>query len=317
MTRRAALPVALAMLLLAGTGAPLSAQRTFLTRDPCGGPIAADSACVVTLGTGTPAPNPDASGPSTAVVVGSRVFVFDAGPGTMRRMAAAGMPIDGVSGVFLTHLHSDHTLGLPDVIFTTWVMGRRVPMRIVGPPGTRAMTGHIMAAWAEDIRTRTERLEHGQPGGQRIAVRETSGGIVYDSAGVRITAIRALHGSWPVALGYVIATPRRRIVISGDARPSPAIEQAAHGADVLVHEVYPLVRLKPENRPGGETWVEYMKSFHTSDEELGAIANRAGVKLLVVVHVVRMSGTDDEVTAGIRRGGYTGAVAIAKDLDHF
>ena len=309
--------VAFGVLVVTSATTPLAAQRTFLKRDPCGGPIVADSACVVTLGTGGPAPNPETSGPSTAVVVGTRVFVFDAGPGIMRRMAAAGLPIDGVASLFLTHLHSDHTLGVPDVILTTWVMGRRAPMSIVGPPGTRAMTDHLMAAWAEDIGVRTEGLERGQPGGQRIAVRETTGGTVYDSAGVRIRAILVVHGSWPTALGYVIETPRRRIVISGDTRPSAAIEQAARGADLLVHEVYPLVRLRPEHRPGGETWVAYMKAFHTSDEELGAIAARAGVKLLVVVHVVRMGGTDDEVLAGIRRGGYSGAVAIARDLDHF
>jgi ribonuclease BN (tRNA processing enzyme) len=315
--RRRASHLAFGALLFAAASSSVAAQRTFLTRDPCGGPLAADSGCVVTLGTGTPAPNPDASGPSTAVVVGPRVFVFDAGPGTMRRMAAAGFPIDVVTRLFLTHLHSDHTLGLPDVILTTWVMGRRTAMQVVGPPGTRTMTDHFMAAWADDIRVRTEGLERGQRNGQRVAVHETSGGVVYDSAGVRITAVRAWHGSWPVALGYVVEAPGRRMVISGDARPSPAIESAAHHADVLVHEVYPAVRLKREDRPGGDDWPKYMKSFHTSDEELGAMAMRAGVRLLVITHVVRMGGTDDEILAGIRRGGYDGRVLIAKDLDHF
>ena len=314
---RPASHLAFGALVLACAALPLAAQRTYLKRDPCGGPIAADSACVITLGTGTPVPSPDASGPSTAVVVGPRVFVFDAGPGTMRRIAAAGMPIDGVTGLFLTHLHSDHTLGLPDLIFTTWVMGRRAPMRIVGPPGTRTMTDRIMAAWAEDTRVRTDGLEHGQRGGQRVTVRETPGGIVFDSAGVRVTAIRVLHGSWPVALGYVIDTPRRRIVIGGDARPSPAIEAAARGADVLVHEAYPLVRLTTEARPGGDDWPKYMKSFHTSDEELGALAARARPKLVVITHAMHMGGTDDEILAGVRRGGYIGPVMFAHDLDRF
>ena len=308
--------IALALLVLI-CAAPLPAQRRFVTRDPCGGPIAADSLCVITLGTGTPVPNPRASGPATMVLVGSRAFLFDAGAGVMRRIGEAGLPIDGIAGAFITHLHSDHTLGLPDLILTTWVMGRKKPMPLTGPPGLRAMTGHIMAAWSEDIRARTTGLEHGQAHGERVAVRETSGGVVYDSAGARITAIRVRHGSWRVALGYRIESPRRTVVVAGDARPSPAVEAAARDADVLVHEAYPLVRLKPEDRPGGASWVEYMKAFHTSDEELGALAARARIKHLVVHHVVWMGGTPEELLAGIRRGGFAGRVTIASDLDHF
>lgn len=308
----------LAVLLLAfACAAPLSAQRRFVTRDPCGGPIAADSLCIVMLGTGMPVPNPQASGPATAVLVGARTFLFDAGAGVMRRMSEAGLPIDGVTGAFITHLHSDHTLGLPDLILTTWVMGRQQPMPLTGPPGLRTMTTNIMRAWAEDIHVRSTGLQRGQPRGERLTVRETTGGVVYDSGGVTITAIRVLHGDWKVALGYQVVTPRRTIVISGDARPSPLLEVAAHDADVLVHEAYPAVRLKPENRPGGERWVDYMKAFHTSDEELGAIAARARVKHLVIYHVVWMGGTPDELLAGIRRGGYAGTVTIARDLDHF
>lgn len=294
-----------------------SAQRTFLTRDPCGGPLAADSLCIVALGTGIPIPDPHASGPATAVLVGSRVFIFDAGAGVERRIAEAGLPIDGVSGAFITHLHSDHTLGLPDLILSSWVMGRRTPMPITGPPGLLAMTNHILAAWSEDIGIRTEGLEHGVRRGERVSVHETTGGVVYDSAGAKITAIRVLHGSWKDAFAYRIETSRRAIVISGDTRPSPALETAARDADVLMHEVYPLVRLKPEARPGGRDWVAYMKSFHTSDEELGALAQRARVNHLVLYHVVWMGGTPDELLAGVRKGGYTGRVSIAKDLDHF
>ncbi|MBI2796718.1 MAG: MBL fold metallo-hydrolase [Gemmatimonadetes bacterium] len=311
------LALLLASLLACTAAVPLAAQRRLGTNEPCGGPIAADSLCVVTLGTGTPVPGPQASGPATAVVVGTRTFLFDAGAGVMRRVAEAGLPVDGVTAAFITHLHSDHTLGLPDLILTSWVMGRKAPMPLVGPPGLRAMTTSIMAAWAEDIRVRTTGLERGQPRGERVAVRETAGGTVYDMGGVKVTAIRVLHGSWKVALGYRVETPRRTVVIGGDARPSPLLEAAARDADVLVHEAYPAVRLKPENRPGGESWVDYMKSFHTSDAELGAIAARTRVRHLVVHHVVWMGGTPDEVLAGIRRGGYTGKVTIARDLDHF
>lgn len=269
------------------------------------------------LGSGTPVPDPERAGPAYAVVVGDRTFVFDAGAGVMRRVAAAGLPIDGVTATFLTHLHSDHTLGLPDLILTSWVMGRRTPLALFGPPGTQSMVDHILSAWSEDIHVRTDGLERGQPNGQRVAVHETQGGVVYDSAGVRITAVRVPHGEWKVAFAYLIKTPSRTMVLSGDTAPSDALAQAAAGADVLVHEVYPSVRLKPENRPGGDQWPAYMRSVHTSDAEVGALAAKAGVKQLVLSHIVRMGGTDEELRAGVVRGGYRGPLRIARDLEAY
>lgn len=274
---------------------------------------------VILLGSGTPVPNPAAQGPAVAVVVRDRIFLFDAGAGVVRQMAAAGLPVRGgpVTALFLTHLHSDHTLGYPDLIFTTWVMGRRVPLKVVGPPGTRAMTDHLLAAWKEDIAVRTNGLEHGVPGGYRVEVRETRGGVVYDSAGVRVTAIPVEHGSWAYAFGYRIDAPDRSIVISGDTRPSPELERAAQGVSLLLHEVYAGARLAPEPRPGGEEWPRYMRAFHTSDRELGALAARAHPGILVLYHILRMGGSDEELLAGVRSGGYTGRVAIGMDLDRF
>jgi len=278
-----------------------------------------DTTALILLGTGTPVPSPSAQGPATAVTVGDRIFLFDAGAGVMRQMAAANLPYRGgpITGVFLTHLHSDHTLGLPDVILTSWVMGRQRPLSIIGPPGTREMADHILAAWREDIAVRTDGLEHGVPGGHRVAVTETKGGVVYDSAGVRITAIPVPHGNWAWSLGYRVDAPGRSIVLSGDTRPSEALAEAARGVDVLLHEVYPEVRLQPEPRPGGEDWVAYMRSFHTSDRELGALAARAKPGLLVLHHVVRMGASDEELIAGVRAGGFRGPVVVGHDLQRF
>ncbi len=276
-----------------------------------------DSAVVVLLGTGMPRPDPDASGPATAVVVGRRTFLFDAGPGVERRLAAAHLPINGVTALFITHLHSDHTLGLPDLIFTSWVMGRSQPMQAYGPHGLRAMVDNIDAAWSEDIDVRTNGLEHDARGGWRVTVHEIKPGVVYDSGGVKVTAIPVLHGSWKEAYGYRIDTPDRSIVISGDTRPCPALEAASRGVDVLVHEVYPAAKLAPENRPDGSDWPEYMHQFHTSDVQLGQIAARAQPKLLVLTHIVRMGATDSELIAGVRKGGYKGRVVVGKDLERF
>ncbi|MSU49676.1 MAG: MBL fold metallo-hydrolase [Opitutus sp.] len=273
------------------------------------------TATVVLLGTGMPVPNPDASGPATAIVMGDRVLLFDAGPGTMRRIAAAGLPINGLTAVFLTHLHTDHTLGYPDVIFTTWVMGRRTPLRVFGPTGLRRMTEHLLAAWSEDIDVRINGLERNPPGGFAVTAREIGPGVVFDESGVRVTAFAVPHGNWKKAFGYRIDTPERSIVISGDTAPSEELARAAKDCDLLIHEAYPAVRLNPEARPGGDVWPLYMKSFHTSDEEVGAIASRAGIKKLILHHLVRMAGTDEELLAGVRRGGFKGEIVIGRDLD--
>ena len=293
---------------------PAIAQRVFP-----GGPAFpfSDSAVVITLGTGTPVPNPERSGPSTAVVVGRRVFLFDAGAGVMRRAAAAGLPIDGVTAAFISHLHSDHTLGLPDLILTSWVMGRSTPMRIHGPPGLKRMTDHLLAAWAEDTTVRVQGLERGRPGGYRVDARETRGGVVFDSGGVRVTAIRVPHGEWEYAFAYRVDALGRSIVISGDTRPSEALERAASGVDMLVHEVYPETRVAIENRPGGELWPRYLREVHTSDVELGKLAASAKPRLLLLTHVIFMGAGEQEVLDGIRRGGFAGRTVIAKDLTRY
>jgi ribonuclease BN (tRNA processing enzyme) len=293
---------------------PLGAQRRFTDTHRCS-EVQRAAGCLIVLGSGMPVPDPARMGPAYAIVYGDRTFLIDAGAGVMRRAAEAGLAIDGFTHVFLTHLHTDHTLGLPDVLFTSWVMGRRRPQPLTGPPGTARLVEHLLAAWQEDIRVRTDGLERGQPGGERAAVTESEGGIVYDSAGVRIRAVRVPHGEWRVAFGYVVELPGRTIVLSGDTRPSAELEAAARHADVLVHETYPVVRLRPEDRPGGDAWPAYMRSVHTSDEEVGALAARAGVRLVVLSHIVRMGGTDEELDAGVRRGGFRGPVRIARDLD--
>ena len=274
-----------------------------------------DSAVVVLLGTGVPRPDPEASGPATALVVGARVFLVDAGPGVERRLAAAHLPVDGVTALFVTHLHSDHTLGLPDLIFTSWVMGRKTPLAAYGPHGLRAMTGHILAAWAEDIDVRTNGLEKRTPGGYRVDVHEIEPGVVYDSGGVRVTAFRVEHGTWREAYGYRFDTPGRSVVVSGDTKPSENLVRVAAGADVLVHEVYPAARTAP-NATESAAWPSYMHDFHTSDVEVGQLAARIRPKLVILTHIIRRGATDDEMLAAVRRS-YSGRAVVGHDLERY
>ncbi|HLN98514.1 MAG TPA: MBL fold metallo-hydrolase [Pyrinomonadaceae bacterium] len=272
---------------------------------------------VILLGTGMPYPDPQASGPAAAVVVGKRVFIFDAGVGLMRRMKAAGLPISGPEATFITHLHSDHTLGYPDLILTSWIMRRVVPLQVYGPHGLRAMTRHLLAAYAQDIKIRTTGLERELPRAYRVQVHEIRSGLVYERDGVRVTAIPVLHGNWKEAYAYRIDTPDRSIVISGDTRPSEALVRASRGVDVLVHEVYSPLHVVPEDRPGGKYWPQYMREFHTSDVELGALAARARPKLLILTHIIRFGSSDDDLLAGIRAGGFTGELRVGTDLERY
>ena len=300
--------------VLAGAALVSAAPSATEVHSPLGH---ADSTVIVLLGTGGPPPTPDAAGPATAIVVGPRVFLFDAGAGVMRRMRAARLPVTGPTATFITHLHSDHTLGLPDVILTTWIVGRKKPLEVFGPHGLQSMTSNILAAWKEDIDVRSNGLEHAPDAGYPVHVHEISPGIVYDSGGVKITAIPVLHGSWKEAYGYRIDTPDRSIVISGDTRPSPALQQAARGVDVLIHEVHPEGFVGPQSVSADDDPLRYMREFHTSDVELGRIVADAKPKMLILYHFGARATASDTVVATIQHAGYQGRIVVGKDLDRF
>jgi len=272
---------------------------------------------IILLGTGTPYPSPTESGPATAVVYGKRVFLFDAGDGVMRRINAAKLPISGPEATFITHLHSDHTLGYADLILTTWIMRRIKPLQVYGPHGLQRMTDLLLDAYSEDINVRIDGLEKELPEAYKVIVHEIEPGVIYDSAGVRVTAVPVSHGNWKEAYAYRIDTPDRSIMISGDTRPNEELINASKGVEILIHEVYPESKAAPEKRPGGEYWPQYLIEFHTSDIELGAIAEKIKPKLLILYHIVRMGATDKELIDGIRKGGYSGEVIIGKDLDKY
>ena len=275
---------------------------------------------LILLGTGTPVPDPSAWGPASAIVVGERLFLVDAGAGVTRRLAAAGFPrVKEVEATFLTHLHSDHTLGYPDLVFTTWIMGRRTPLVVFGPRGLRRMTDLVLDAWREDIDVRVKGLERETAPWLRVDAREMGARraeAVYEHEGVKVTSVPVLHGDWP-AFAFRFDTPGRSITIAGDTAPSPALAEAAKGTDVLVHEAYNSARVAPEARPGGEYWPEYLRAMHTSDLELGRIAAAVQPRLLVLHHVLRLGGTDEEILAHIRQAGYLGPVVIGKDLERY
>jgi ribonuclease BN (tRNA processing enzyme) len=282
---------------------------------------------VVFLGTGTPLPDPDRSGPCTAIVVNGSAYLFDAGPGLVRRATEAfrkGVTaLDSVNLriAFLTHLHSDHTAGLPDLIFTPWVMNRKEPLELYGPKGTRAMASYILKAWDEDIQLRLHGLEHGMPNGYRVNVHEIQPGVVYKDANITVKAFPVVHGSWKQAFGYRIEAPGKTIVISGDTAPTASVIENCNGCDILIHEVY----TEGSTLKVSEEWQKYRRSYHTSTVELAEIATKAKPKLLVLYHRSNPgcdqvgahcgdSGSEEEMIGEIR-AHYSGKVVAAHDLD--
>lgn len=289
------------------------------------GAAADDGLKLVILGTGTPNPDPDRSGPALAVIHEGRPYLIDAGPGIARRAAAAeqagetALAQENLNAVFLTHLHSDHTLGLPDLIYTPWVLERETPLAIYGPPGTRKMARHIEKAYAEDIDLRLHGLQPSTPDGWRTDVTEYSkAGRIYDVDGLSVEAIAVPHGEWKHAFGYKFSAGGKTIVISGDTAKSEAIIDAATGADILVHEVISARGLEMRS----PEWRAYHHAYHTTTTELAEIAKNAQPKLLVLYHQLYEGGYknpdgDDGLIEEIRAAGYEGEIVSAKDLDMF
>lgn len=282
---------------------------------------------VVLLGTGTPTLDPDRSGPATAIVVNGVPYLVDFGPGVVRRAAAAqqrgvrALAPENLRTAFLTHLHSDHTVGLPDLILSPWAVRRELPIELHGPPGLRAMTENILEAYAEDIRIRIRdkqmRGVKGYREGITVNVHEVGPGVVYRDANVTVTAFLVRHGDVRHALGYRFQTPDRIIVISGDTSPSRSIIDACNGCDILIHEAYSLathVKVAP-------AFQLYRRKHHTSSIELAHLATQARPRLLILYHRANPGGygmpnPEGQLLEEVK-AGYRGAVVTGHDLDVF
>ncbi len=266
---------------------------------------------LILLGTGTPNAEPSRSGPAAAVVVGEQPYVVDFGPGVVRRAVAAGLDPKRLTRAFLTHLHSDHTAGYPDLILTPWTLEREEPLEVYGPPGLQAMTERLLAAYEADIKERLGGLEPTNETGWRVEAHDVEPGAVYEDGNVAVEAFAVDHGSWD-AYGYKVQTADRAIVISSDTAPTDIIVEKSRGCDILVHEVY--------SAAGFETlppaWQKYHAAVHTSSRELAEIASRAEPKLLVLYHQLLWGVSYDELVAEVKES-YGGEVVSGRDLDVF
>jgi len=282
---------------------------------------------IVLLGTGNPAIDPDRSGPATAIVVNGTAYLIDFGAGVVRRAKAAavdrGIPAldpPKLRVVFVTHLHSDHTVGYPDLILTPWVVGRRVPLEVYGPRGIKAMTEHVLEAYSADFAARTQdgtspTHRESSAEGHKVNAHEISAGVVYKDENVTVTAFPTKHVM--ESYGYRFDTADRSIVISGDTTPTQATIDACHGCDVLIHEVLTeefLVK-HPERQ-------KYSSQSHTNTTQLTELATEAKPRLLILYHASISSrpSVDDERSRPEKllsemMSRYSGHVVVGRDLD--
>ena len=303
---------ALTLILLAWIR-PAEAQRDFSD---------SDITKLVLLGTGNPNPSPDQSGCALALVVRDTPYIIDFGPGLIRRAARMsptyGGPMEALETsnlkrAFLTHLHSDHTSGYPDLILTPWVMGREESLDVYGPAGTGHMTEHVLLAYQEDIRYRVYGEEPTNDLGWRVNWHEFDReGEIYRDSNILVEAFPVTHGSWPNAWGFRFTTPDKVIVVSGDCKPSSRVTEYAAGADLLVHEVYSYQGYQSRS----DAWKAYHANHHTSTLQLGEIAREARPGKVILYHILYWGSTEEELLKEIR-SVYQGEVHVGRDLDIF
>lgn len=309
------LATTLALALLVGSSL-LAAQSAQAQRKDRTGP---GDFKVVLLGVGTPVPLKFRFGPATLVIAGGKYLLFDAGRGVGLQLWAKRVPLGRIDRIFLTHLHSDHLTGIPDLLLTGRLRSpfanRKGPLKITGPKGTAAFAAHLVKAFAADIAIRQADQKIPAAWAQ-IEVKEITTGLVYDEAGVRVTAIAVNHGAKiKPTVGYRIAYGGRSVVISGDTKFSKNLMQKAKGADLFIHAV---AAARPALLKTAKFWQNIL-DHHTSPEDVGRIFAGAKPRLAVFYHLVTL--TNGKIKPPfpkdlVRRARttYQGPLVVGKDL---
>ena len=271
---------------------------------------------LVMLGTGTPSLQSNRYQSSTALIVDDQPYLIDCGSGSLQRQMDAraigltAFDFPKLTRLFVTHLHPDHTLGIPAFIISNWVKGRIDPLQIYGPKGVGKIAFGTLDMFAEGI------AEHKRSGANPLGdilleVTEHEDGHIYTDERVSVEAFRVQHGGLE-SYGLKFITPDKVVVFSGDTCAVPIMTEMARGCDVLVHSVFcetGLANLPP-------SWPGYFSTMHTAGRALGAIAKEAQPKLLVLTHQMMFGGTQPaDVISEIRAGGFTGEVVYANDMD--
>ena len=243
--------------------------------------------------------------------VGAEKFIFDAGRGAMQRLHQLGIPFADITGMFLTHHHSDHVVGFPDLWLTGWIgrpWGKRIsPLPVWGPEGTVQMMQHLPLAFATDLRIRGKSYP---PAGAELQAREISEGAVFEKDGTKVTAFKVDHGGEELqAYGYRIDYKGRSAVLSGDTTFNENLIRYAAGVDLLVHEVT-AAKGVDEN----PAQLRRITANHTTPEQAGEVFDRARPKLAVYTHLLLFGGAKAEELIPATRKKYSGPLVVGEDL---
>ena len=268
------------------------------------------SLALIVLGTGMPRPDPQHAGPSTAITAGEAWFLVDSGRGVTMRVAATPLKYEKMRAVFITHLHSDHTAGLPDLFVSSWMFGRKTTsLQLYGPAGIKKLAAAMLQFFDYDIHIRRDLVEHLPAAGATIRTHVVREGVVYDDGEVRVTAFDVEHPPVKPAYGYRFDSGGNSIVITGDTRPNPNLVRYAKGADILVSEAY-----LPEwfDKVDTPEVAARLKAYHTTPEQAGEMATAAGVKTLVLTHLVPPGA--EETFRQRAQTTFKGRVVVGRDL---
>jgi ribonuclease Z len=284
--------------------------------------VSAEPIKVTLLGTGVPTPRPTSFSASTLVEAGNEKLLFDLGRGSTMQLYKLKIPLGAITASFITHLHSDHLVGLPDMWLTGWLAtpwaSHKGPMKLYGPKGSVAMAENLTKAFADDIRIRIDD-EHLDPEAIRFSAKDIEAGPVYDSNGVRVSAIEVNHGEKiKPSFGYVIEYGGHKVVLSGDTKYDQRIAKAAEGADLLIHEV---AVIEPELLVKSPVYKD-IQAHHTSPEEAGQIFASARPKLAVYSHIVfgtvkPVADIPEEPLILRTRTSYKGPLLVGRDMMSF
>ena len=268
---------------------------------------------VTLLGTGSPQPRMDRFGPSILVEAGEQKLLFDCGRGAAQRIEQLKIPFTTIDALFLTHLHSDHTVGIPDLWLTGWARGRKVPLEVWGPDGTKAMMSHLAEAYQFDIHIRQidDKLP---PQAVAVVANDVQQGVVYDRAGIKVTAFWVDHGVVKPALGYRVDFSGHSVVLSGDTRYSENLITFSQKADVLIHEVIEVDAFRANNPSMSAERIQAIVGHHTTAEQAGTIFAQVKPKLAVYSHIV--PGDSRDLILQTRKT-YSGPLEVGEDLMSF
>jgi len=274
-------------------------------------PLYSQNIKVTLLGTGYPRPVIERFGPSILVEAGKEKLLFDCGRGATQRLYQLNFPFSEATALFLTHLHSDHVVGIPDFYLTGWIFGRNTPLRVWGPTGTAEMMSHLEQAYEFDIHMRRDVDERLPAQGAVVTAKDIEQGVVYQNNGVKVIAFTVDHAPVKPALGYRVDYAGHSVTLSGDTRFNENLIHFAQGTDLLIHEV-----LDPEAyRASDHTYTPEQKQrvidHHTTPEQAGTVFSRVKPRLAVYSHVVPF---DARGLVAQTRKTYSGPLEVGEDL---